>query len=199
MSEEQHAVAGETEPEAKPAVEESSARDEGEDLDALLNQFDESIKEPAQSTPEPAVDNEILTKVQQLEQQLSDQQFRTDMVKVVETVRGDLDPNVFDDTTIEALIDAEARKQPKLKAAWDNRHNDPSGFNKVVSALGNELNKRFSAMPDAAATEDHEAVANAVRGASNKAPDHNAPPDFSQMTDGEARQAMRKMGIEPQF
>lgn len=196
MSEDKQTVAEETEPEAKPAVEESSAQDDGDDLDSLLNQFDEGTKEEAKSTPEPAADNETLTRLTQLEKQLADQQFQNDMTTVVGKVRGDMDPELFDDTFVEAWVDAAARKQPKLQKAWESRHKDPSGFNKVVSALGRDFNKKFQSMPDKAATEDREAVTQAVRGASNKAPDSGGAPDFSSMSDAEAREAMQKMGIQ---
>jgi len=110
--------------------------------------------------------------------------FRQDMDKTVKSIRGDLDPEMFDDATVRGWINARADDDPRLAQAWVNRHNNPKQFEKVVTQLGRDFQKKFSKMPDKGATEDRDAVTAAVRGASTRAPAGQAP-DFSRMTDRE--------------
>lgn len=175
---------------AQPGTEVTSARKD-DDLDTLLNEFDTEQPKPSPTvaTPEPKTEAADESKVvlEQMRGVLSEhqqRQFRQDMNETVKNVRGDLDPEFFDDDFVEAWLDARARKDTRLQAAWNNRHAKPKEFQKIVEGLGSDFTKKHGKMPDKNATEDRAAVADAVRGSSTSAPAGKAP-EYSKMTPGE--------------
>ena len=176
---------------AQPGATEAGARTE-DDLDTLLAAFDDQGRPSASTTakPEPkaepgnteksppaAIADGAIAEVQQFI-------FRQDMDKTIKSVRGDLDPEHFDDDFVEAWMDAQARRDPRLSNAWRDRRANPKGFAKVVDGLGRTFAKKYGKMPDKGATEDRDAVTAAVRGASTRAPEGKAP-DLGKMTEGE--------------
>lgn len=182
---------------ATPPAEGADARVEGDNLDALLNEFDTSNAAPveAKPTPEPKPDVAIVDPKQIAEQVKAeieaDTRFKNDMANTVKDVRGDLDSESFDDVFIESWINAQAVKDPRLAEAWKQRNSNPSQFKKVVSGLSQKLAKSIAKRPDANATEDVAAVSALVRGASTKAPE-GKPADYSQLTDQELRKKIRE-------
>lgn len=187
---------------AKPAVEGTSAR-EPDELENLLNEFDQAAK-PAVSQPEqkPTQDVSALAeKVKNLEgvvTQVSQLRYKQDMEKTVNDIRGNLDPEFFDNDFIESWLDAQARKDPRLAQAWLNRDANPRNFEKVKVELGKNLAKKFSKMPDREATDTREAVAAAVRGASTNRALEQKPPNFAEQTNGEFNETVRKQyGFNP--
>lgn len=187
---------------AVPGVTEDSAR-EGDDLDKLLAEFDGGKTRPA---PEPTKPEQTGTpddlkaladEVRGLRTERQQETFRRDMDATIKNVRGDLDPEFFDDTFIESWVDSQARKDPRLATAWANRHANPQQFQKVVDTLGRSFAKKYSKLPDKQATEDREAVTAAVRGASTKAPEGKAP-DFASLSNNEYRTTVKQLyGFDP--
>lgn len=170
---------------------------DGESVDALLDQFDASVKtvEPAKPQPKPeqklvpaeAAKAPIDPDIAEIRGYIT----RQDINKAIGVVRGSLDPDKYDDALVEGYLNALATKDPRLAAAWQNRHNQPQAFQKILAAVGREFQKKHGTMPDRQATEDREAVTAAVRGASTKAPEGKAP-DFSRMSTSEFREAHYK-------
>lgn len=200
MSEDQttQAVVDETKAPAQPGAEATSARTD-DDLDALLSEFDQGKPEPSEpAKPAPAapaandqaVANEtVLSEAKFIRQQ----RFQQDMQATVKDVRGDLPADLYDDDFVQAWIDAQATKDPRLANAWLNRSADPKKFGQVKAALGRDFAKRYGRIPDKQATEDREAVTAAVRGASTQAPAGKAP-DYSKMTDAQLAAEWSKVG-----
>lgn len=175
------------------------ARNEGNDSwDELLAQFEQETSTDNQASKETAQqqtaqpDQAALDRLNAIEQRIEQQEFQKDMGEVVSNIRGDLPNDVFDDAFVEAWIDAQARRDPRLQNAWVNRRNDPKRFGKVVNELGKQFGKKFSDLPDKNATEDREAVTQAVRGATQKSPEGGKGPDYSGMSDAEFRNAVAK-------
>lgn len=168
------------------------ARNDGDDLDALLKEFDQHDPKPAASSPKPEPGPEpdlksLASKVENIDEFVRGQNaqtFKRDMKATVADVRGDLDPAIFDDQIVQAWIDVQAQNDPRLAQAWVNRHADPKKFEAVKGALGKSFAKKFSKMPDKQVTEDREIVAAAVRGASTRAPEGKAP-NFAAMSDND--------------
>lgn len=206
MSEElTQAVTTETNPPAQPgAAGTQDARNDDADLDTLLSQFDESKSAASDPKPKPepkaGAENDLGTLAEQMRGTLSEIQqatFRRDMDVTLKAVRGDLPPDYFDDTFVEAWLDAQARSDPRLAAAWQSRQSNPKQFQKVVDGLSRTFAKKYGKLPDKQATEDREAVTAAVRGASTKAPEGKAP-DFSGMSNAQYREAIKKdFGFDP--
>lgn len=192
-------VVTETNASAKPDAAVESARPQGDDLDTLLKDYDTSTAKPDTSSAKPeqtpgAADDlkNTLEQVKGYVTQAQTLQFKADMKKTVDSVRGDLPSDIFDDDLVEAYLDGEARKDPRLAKAWTDRHANPKQFEKVVAGLQKAFSSKFSKLPNREATEDREAVTAAVRGASNRAPEEKAP-DFTRMSDAEFAAAKDKM------
>lgn len=192
MSEEQttQAVVDETKAPAQQGAEATSARTTDDDLDALLNEFDQgqsTTSEPAKpAAAAPAANDQAIANETVLNEAkfIRQQRFQQDMQSTVKDVRGDLPADLYDDDFVQAWIDAQATKDPRLANAWVNRSADPKKFGQVKAALGKEFAKRYGRIPDKQATEDREAVTAAVRGSSTRAPEGKAP-DYSAMTDSQ--------------
>lgn len=187
------AVVDEADPLAKPSGEVAPNARKEDDLDTLLNDpvFNNSKSDP-NPKPEPSgTTPDTKPPVASNDGAISEvlQRFhRIDMNETIKKVRGELDSTLFDDTLVEAWLDAQARADSRLSNAWVNRHANPKAFEKVVEGLGRTFVKKYGNLPDKAATEDRAVVTAAVRGASTKAPE-GAAPDFSKMSDAEFQKA----------
>lgn len=200
MSDTAQTVVEEPKVAAEPAAEAPDARNE-DDLDTLLAQWDQQVEKPSSSTPEPKpdakADTDLAKRLETLEQQLAAERFEKDIDPVIKAVRGDVPQELYDDNDIRDWIDRQAKADPRLANAWLNRKNDPQKFAKVVNGLGRKLQERFAKLPDKQATEDHAAVAAAVRGASTKAPE-GQPPKFGNLSNADfAKEVEKNYGFNP--
>lgn len=191
---------------AKPGSEAEGARNDGNDLDALLAEFDSKTKtEPAK--PAPAADttqpdNALLQEIRAMKpvvEQFAQSQFKQQITETVKDIRGDMDAETFDDEFVEAWLDARARKDSRLQQAWLQKDANPRQWGRIKSELGREFKKKFDKMPDRQVTEDREAVVAAVRGASTKVPP-DQPVKMGSMSNAEARQHVRQQyGFDPGY
>lgn len=207
--EEKQSVADQTDADAEAKAHEADgAQEKEESLDDLLSQYEQKDEQTSKSEPEQTGDREssepdpkdLYQQMQSLVDQQAQERFNRDMSEAIETVRGDLDPEVADDALVRGWLDARASEDRRLANAWAQRHQDPKGFQKVLKRLNRELSQKFSSLPDKKATEDREAVAAAVRGASNQAPESDDidADKVAKMSDAEfekfAQQMARKAG-----
>ncbi len=191
------AVVDEANTQSTTGTEVNDARNNGDDLDSILKEFDTATKPAADSKPEqqPGAEADIKLLAEQVKGFVSEAnaiRYRQDMDKTIADIRGDLDPDFADNDFVEAWLDAQARKDPRLAQAWVNRNANPKQFDKVKAELGKALKGKFSKLPDRQATDDRAAVTAAVRGASNRAPETKAP-DLSRLTDAEFQREKEKM------
>ena len=205
MSEEKQAAVEDTEAEAKPSAEATETSDaQGEEsrdyvADALKEWDSTPVSVPEQNVntqqenvlPTPDVYTEL--------QKIQMRDLRRDLDGLVSSVRGDLPADVFDDVEVESWLDAQARRNPQLQKAWENRHESPAKFKSVVKGLQQEFAKRHRKYLgiDDKATEDKELVAHAVRGGSKPVP-ADTMPELGQMDAGEGRAYVKKkFGFDP--
>lgn len=200
MSEGNQAVVDDTKVAAKPATEVDNAREDVDQLDQLLAEYDQGTRktdttitppEPKVATPQP---DEVVQKVRLLEMQASEWAAEKQKKAISETIaaiRGDVSPEIFDDDMVEAWLDAQARKDPRLAQAFIQRDQNPRKWAQVRTELGKSLNKKVKGLPDRQATDDREAVTFAVRGASTKV-SADPPPKLGDMSDAELRNYTRK-------
>jgi hypothetical protein len=176
----------------------------GDDLDTLLSQFETETKtapSPPQTAVVPPELKALADEVNSLKgalSQVSNVSHKADLQGAIKTIRGDLDPGIFDDDLVEAWLDKTARGDERLQRAWLERSAKPKAWEKIQMELGKNFNKRFSKMPDRQVTEDRDAVTAAVRGASTKAPSEQAP-NYASLDNAELRAEYRKLGIAPNF
>lgn len=150
--------------ESKTASEAGGAQET--DIETYLKEFEEA-DEP-KSKPEQ--DN-TAARLEAVEAQIANQQYRSDMDETISVIRGDVDSEMFDDTIIEGWLNAEAHKDPRVSMAFMKRHENPGAYKKVRESLAKKFQGRFKDLPDKNVTEDRDAVASAVRGASKSAPE----------------------------
>lgn len=197
MSEDRQPVVDETQASAKPDAKVDSARNDGNDLDTLLAQYDKETTKPDPVSP-PVQQQQTKPETTQsdpLVQRLYNRFEKEDLGNLVSQVKGDIDE---DPDIVEAWIDARARKDHRLQRAWLERDQNPENFKRIAKELGREFAKRASKRVDPQVTEDVNAVAAAVRGAStNRAPE-TAPPNYSRMNHAEYRQSViEQYGYDP--
>lgn len=181
-----------------PTADGADAGVKGDDLDTLLSQYDESTgKTEPKSTPEQKpgaaqMTPDAIKRLETLEKTLADDRFQKEIAPVIKDVRGDIPADVMTDEEIQDWMEGRAKRDPRLAQAWIDRPKNPQAWGKVQEGLRKELSKKFSKLPDANATEDHAAVAEAVvRGASKQAPESKAP-DYSRMSPAEYREDVYK-------
>lgn len=187
MSDVNPQAVAETDSQSKTGVEAESAPD----LDSILQQYDAEASKAettAQPTPETATIPDlkaINARINEFENRVAMEDYKKDMGEFVKKVRGELDSDIFDDVMIEAFVDAQARKDPRLTKAWLNRKTDPKSIEKIAKAMNKSFSDKFSRLTDRKITEDTEAVVAAVRGASTKTPGQDKPVDFKKLSDRE--------------
>ena len=189
-------VVDETQASAKPDATVDSARNDGTDLDTLLAQYETETKKPEPvSPPETQQHQPVQQQVDPSVARLVNRFDREDLQKLVNNVKGDAD---VEDDLVEAWIDTQARRDPRLARAWLEREANPKAFEQISKQLGKEFAKKTAKRPDPALTEDREAVAAAVRGASTHRAPESAPPAYGGMSNAEYRNEVRqRYGFDP--
>ena len=125
--------------------------------------------------------------------ELYKEKINQDLSQAAEVVKGDLP---LSEEHARAFLEGLAMQKPGIKQAWEQRHDNKEGWNKVLKSLNKELSNTLRQQPDEKATGDHEAVAAAVRTASNKsssqeASDGPSMSGLSKMTDVQFEQFKR--------
>lgn len=186
------AVATEAEAQVTPAAEATSAQNTTPDLDSLLSEFETQAK--PQPAPAPASTTAADPEIAELKRKVASMEFKQEFEPILKRVRGELSPEVLSDEELTDLLDGRAKRDPRVQNAYMNRHANPSAWAKIEKALNAELSKKFTPRVDAAATEDRAAVAAAVRGTSNKAPEEKTP-DYGSMPNSDFQRELAKHGI----
>lgn len=186
MSEKEQSVVEDAEDQLEEAGPEAGDAQEKDTLDNVLSEYEESEKKPEpkdeQKTEQPDEVREYIRRQQARE-------VREDIDSAVKTVVGDSDMN---DRVVRALLNDEAQQNPRFLKAWNERHDNPKGWGRVLKAFRSDIDKMFEPKVDQAVTEDVAAVRQAVRGASTKAPDPDEVPDFRGKSDAEFEDWLRK-------
>jgi hypothetical protein len=187
-----------------------------DDLDALLGQYDASVGNGIGNGEAPddgltieemsarleradlyrqreALDNERNQLIQQREQE----RYEADLKTAVTEIRGDLNPEFFDDHLVTAWLDAAARENPRLQYVFVNRADNPGAWTVAKNQLAKDFQAKFSRMPDPEVTADRNAVTAAIRAASGPA-QREPPPNYSRQTNAEYRaQILQEFGYDP--
>lgn len=180
---------------AQPAVDANNAQEPT--LEQLLDEYDRSVQRP-QAQPEPVQQHlpqdqqpYIPPEIRQLQNKL----VMDDVRKSAQNIFGD---RKLPERAMIGYLEQMAREIPQITAAFVNRHNDPRMLQKWERYLAKQVDADFpQTQIDPVATEDREAVAQAVRGASTKVT-AEPPPKFGGMSNAEYRKAIRdQYGFDP--
>lgn len=181
-------VAPETESEAKPSEQDKGAQ--GDDLDTLLSQYEEEVKEPEPKADAPVTRQEM----EELRKEVARRDTEDAMQDLAKQLRGDLDPSRVDDDLAIGWAERQAQKDPRILTAWQNRKSNPKGWAKVVERMASDFQGRFTPDVDKEATADREAVAASVRNASTRgSDDFPSPQKIARMSDQEFFELKRRM------
>lgn len=196
MSDEKQAVVDEAAVAQPTAEPQESAREPS--LDELLAQYDNSQQSQVQPQPEYTQPQETAAdiRLRAVEQRL----FQEDVNKTLANVLREINvPDTPQSRLLaEGFVDRMAYREPKIKTAFDNRVVDPAGWAKFERSLGSEFKKLINSLTiDQTATQDREAVAAAVRGASTRVT-ADPPPKFGGMSNAEFRKSVKdQFGFDP--
>jgi hypothetical protein len=171
------------------------------DLDQLIAEFELGTQQQTQQVDQPVDQNvrdrayaanldaiteglqidarraELQTAAQALQQEYD----QRDAAAAFETIRGNLPTEMFSNEMLDSWITGQSVRDPAIQRAWQNRAVDPKAYQRTLEKLAGEFGDKFRRF-QAESEVDHEAVAQAVRGASAKtAPE--PPPDFARMSD----------------
>jgi hypothetical protein len=166
-------------------------------LEQLLDEYDRSVQRPSpQPEPPPQYQQPPDTppvdwgRIQRYEQK----QFMDEVNQAADKIFGDV--KLPQEAKI-GWLDQKARQIPEAAAAFQARHNNPRQWAKWERYLVREVEAAFKSTVDPVATDDREAVAAAVRGASTKVT-AEPPPSFGNMSNSEFRKSVReKYGFDP--
>jgi hypothetical protein len=190
---------------AKPGSEATNGApaDTNDDLETALNEYDAanegSSNGQTQTKPADETADDTKKRLERLERQDAERVYRADLESAVGSIRGEFTAEEVDNEFIETWLDARAKKDPRVAQAWMKRHDDPAKYKRVLNGLKNEFAQKHARLRnvDRETTETTVVVADAVRRASNKAPEGKAP-DFTKLSDAEYREKVRKeYGFNP--
>lgn len=162
-------------------------------VEELLAQFDQSQPEPTKAdASDKGRLEQVLSFVEQQSQKEQQDRTQKDIESAVKTVIGDSD---LDTDYVDAALWRKANKDPAFLNAFQQREKSPEQWGQVLRAMGREMRAKQS-KPDQNTTNDREAVAAAVRGASTKAPDEKplTRKALGKMDDAEFGKLVKSMG-----
>lgn len=196
------AAVTDTESEAQPSPEvpeTSNAQSESDDFEKALSEFDstDSMSSPSQDEQSEEDTSALARRLRELENQIANNAYQSDIGTAISQIRGEIDADAISNEYMEIWLNAEAKKDPRIATAWANRSFEQAKYKRVLKGLADKFQKAHSKFSkyDSETTEAREAVAQAVKGSSNSAPEAS-PPDFSKMTDQELQKyTMEKYGF----
>ncbi len=165
------------------------------DVDALVAQYDAATAAPAATAPAaqaeptappvasvqdllangsngaPAGDTlAMMNWMLAVESERQEARDNRDGAVAISHIRGDIDASIYTDAMVGAWVTEIAKTDAKVQRAWENRYQDPKGYERAVVALGRRFAKEHGQFPDRQATEDRELVTAAVRGSGSPPP-----------------------------
>jgi hypothetical protein len=191
-------VVDNADPAALPAADATTSAQEPT-LEQLLDEYDRSVQ---RSSPQPEPTPQLQSQDQQQTppidygqiHRFQQKQFMDEVKGAAAKIFGDL--KVPEKAKI-GWLDQMAREIPEAAASWQNRHNNPRQWAKWERYLSRAVEAEFKSPVDPVATDDRDAVAAAVRGASTKVT-AEPPPSFGHMSNSEFRKSVReKYGFDP--
>lgn len=202
MADQEQAVVDQTDTESqKTSVEEGGAQD---DLDTLLSQWESSTDDTSDtsgqaddsdSDPKKKLDR-IEQHLQRVEQERAQETVQRDLESTAKTMKEAISDQMdVPEDVLKEVLHGRAAMDSRVLSAWNNRHRDKASWDKTASAIARDFAKKLRTNLDDSATEDREAVASAVRGAS-KAPSAEQGPsekDFEKMSDAEFNKRIREL------
>lgn len=177
------------------ATVDQSVEDEGaQDLDSLLNEFEEETKPKSEQPKVKAEDvNEVVNYINQQRQQQAIEAEKNDIKSAVESIKSSMEgmDNIPSDRLIRGLLQDYAAENENVRKAFANRQQNPKAWNAALKNAAKEIKEEFSV--DTQTTSDRDAITSAVRSASTKQPEPEQKKDWGSMSDYEFQQEKMRM------
>lgn len=181
--------------ETDATVDQSVEEEGAQDLDSLLNEFEEEVqpKKSEQSKVKAEDVNEAINYINQ--QRLNDAKTaeKNDIKSAVDSIKSSMEgmDNIPSDRLIRGLLQDYAAENENVRKAFANRQQNPKAWQAAIKAASKEIKEEFSV--DTQTTSDREAITSAVRSASSKQPEPQEKVDYSSMSDYEFQQFKMKV------
>lgn len=98
---------------------------------------------------------EIRSKLTQYEQEKAELQIETEINKAVGIVNEGLNLNP---KLVRVHLELAAQEKPAFKKVWENRHNDPTTYNRALKAIQKEISNTYAVRQDPELTETQQAI-----------------------------------------
>jgi hypothetical protein len=175
-----------------PAAEQAAPAGEPE-IEDLLKEFDHWTADngppaPRYDLPAPTKDQETIALhnwAMQVETERQQAKHDRDTLAAIASVRGRHTAEEYPDAMIAGWLEDQARANPALQAAWEDRDRNPRSWSQALARLGVNFERIATTRPDPQATEDRALVTAAVRGTTK------APPPAE--TDASYRRRVERM------
>ena len=197
MSDKQ-AVIDDPNTEATPSAEGQDAQD---DLDSLLNEFDQTQAKPQKAEPKREPDDDIAFLRQEAEERRKEraaQEMEQSIGSAVKSMQQTVSKSIPERVMRNYLI-GEVENDPRALGLWAARQNNPNEWNRYVEGVAKRLDKDMTETPDKKLTDDRDVVTSAVHSASKHQPQEKdvdwaglSDQEFQNMKMALARQARRK-------
>ena len=165
-----------------PAKDATAERGKGDDLDALLREFEGTA--PGDSDPDPkaakpaegggvdaSLDPAKLRRAVEISQQWEAEQTARDVQTTVTAIKAASDDLAdIPDEWIEARLNVMAARDPKLSNAWANRKVNPGAWQRVQGALAERLGSEVASRGRSQGVQEREAATAAARGRTTTPP-----------------------------
>jgi hypothetical protein len=136
--------------------------------------------------------------LQEAEQQLQKEYHERDFQNAIKEVRGDLGEEFFTDEFVTTWLDSRANNDQQLQQLWLQREQNPRALKVALNRLAKEFQEKYTRLPDPNLTQDHELVAQSVRGASAKV-SAEPPPRLGRMSNSDFRKHVTETyGFDPE-
>jgi len=178
-------------PESSAAVENAQEPS----LDELLSGYEEPVEAPVTEAPKAApIPADVQTFMERQIKKDNDQAI-TEAAKVMQETIGE---TPLSSKWFEGQLHLAASRDPRVTEAFIQREQNPSKWEQVVKAIGNELKSEIKPV-DASATESWKAVETSVRSASTSAPKETpsfSEKDLKKMSDAEFETFRKEQGFK---
>ena len=144
------------------------------DLDSLLQDYETETK------PEKTEEQPNIVEINNFIREQTAERTERDIKSAMETVKNNMEIKLPDRLIRGALL--VQAEDPRFIKAWENRKTNPGQYEKILKSIAKEISND---LPDFQATETHNEVVSAVKGASQKKSTEGELPDFNKMSDNE--------------
>ena len=163
-----------------PAKDVQPERGKGDDLDALLAEFDAgpkpkadpAVADKATGGDAQPVDQNELKRLAAVAQRWEAEQTEREIQSTVATVKGAAEELAdYPDSWVRARLESEVAGNPKLRDAWIGRNANPAAWNRVLEAVAARLGSEVASRGSTRHVQDQQVAAAAVRGRSTTSPE----------------------------